>query len=76
MSDVHNVQSTTPKANQKTEGNKKQRNKKHKGDKKVANNVGEGKIEKRKVKYTCKLCTDEHLTHLCPRLVEAQKLLA
>jgi hypothetical protein len=70
------VQSTTPKANQQTEGKKKQKNKKGKGDKKAANNVGEGKTEKRKVKFPCKLCTDDHLTHLCPRLAEAQKLLA
>jgi hypothetical protein len=66
MSDVHNAQSKTPKANQQTEGKKKQRNKKGKGDQKVANVVGEGKTEKRKVKYLCKICTNDHLTHLCP----------
>jgi hypothetical protein len=76
MSDVHSVQSTTPKANQQTEGKKKHKNKKGKGDKKAANNVGEGKTEKRKVKFLCKICTDDHLTHLFPQLAEAQKLLA
>jgi hypothetical protein len=31
--------------------------------------------EKRKVKFPCKLCTDDHLTHLCPKLAEAARLL-
>jgi hypothetical protein len=34
-----------------------------------------GKMEKKKSKYLCNLCTEDHLTHLCPRLAEAQKLL-
>jgi hypothetical protein len=71
-SDVHSVQSTNPKGNQQTEGKRKSKNKKGKGDKKVVNNVGEGKNEKRKVKFLCKLCTDDHLTHQFPRLEEAQ----
>jgi hypothetical protein len=70
------VQSKNPKGNQQTEGKRKHKNKKGKGDKKAANNVGEGKNEKRKVKFPCKLCMDDHLTHQCPRLEEAQKLLA
>jgi hypothetical protein len=74
-SDVHSVQSTNPKANQQPEGKKKQWNKKGKGDKKATNNVGGGKMEKKKSKYLCNLCMEDHLTHLCPRLVEAQKLL-
>jgi hypothetical protein len=74
-SDVHSVQSTNPKANQQPEGKKKQWNKKGKGEKKATNNVGGGKMEKRKSKYPCNLCTEDHLTHLCPRLAEAQKLL-
>jgi len=76
MSDVHSVQSTNPKANHQTEGKKKQKNKKGKGDKKDANNDGDGKIEKRKVNFLCKICMDDHLTHLCPRLMESQNLLA
>jgi hypothetical protein len=28
------------------------------------------------VEFPCKLCTDDHLTHLCPKLVEAARLLA
>jgi hypothetical protein len=39
-------------------------------------NVGEGKKEKRKVKFPCKLCKDDHLTHLCPKLEEASRLLS
>ena len=31
--------------------------------------------EKRKVKFPCKLCTDDHLTHLCPKLMEVARLL-
>jgi hypothetical protein len=27
------------------------------------------------VKFPCKLCTDEHLTHLCPKLVEDARIL-
>jgi hypothetical protein len=75
-SDVHCVQSTNPKANQQTEGNKKQGNKKGKGDKKAANNDGGGKTEKRKSKYQCNLCREDHLNHLWPYITEAQKLLA
>jgi len=40
------------------------------------NNVNEGKKDKRKVKFPCKLCTDDHLTHLCPKLEEAMWLLS
>jgi hypothetical protein len=39
------------------------------------NNVGEGKKEKRKVKFPCKLCKDDHLTHLCPKIEEASRLI-
>jgi hypothetical protein len=60
---------TNPKGNQQPEGKIKGKGKKGKGgnDKKVANNVGEGKNEKKKVKFSCKLCTDDHLTHQCPQ---------
>jgi hypothetical protein len=64
-----------PKANHHPKGKKKQHNKKGKGEKKTNNNVGRGKTEKRKSKYLCNLCTEDHPTHLFPRLVEAQKLL-
>jgi hypothetical protein len=28
------------------------------------------------VKFPCKLCTDDHLTHLCPKLAEDRRLLS
>jgi hypothetical protein len=39
------------------------------------NNAGEGKKEKRKVKFPCKLCMDDHLTHLSPKLEEVARTL-
>jgi hypothetical protein len=39
-------------------------------------NVGGVKKEKRKVKFPCKLCTDDHLTHLCPKIKEFMRLLS
>jgi hypothetical protein len=73
-SDVHTVQSTNPKATQQPEGKKKQR-KKGKGDKKPTDNTNGGNTEKRKVRYPCNLCAEDHPTHLCPRLAEAQKFV-
>jgi hypothetical protein len=40
------------------------------------NNAGEGKKEKRKVKFPCKLCKYDHLTHLCPKIEESSRLLS
>jgi hypothetical protein len=74
MSEVHSMQMTNPKATQQPEGKKKQR-KKGKGDKKPTDNAGEGTAEKRKVRYPCNLCAEDHPTHLCPRLAEAQKFV-
>jgi hypothetical protein len=74
MSEVHFVQTTNPKANQQPEGKKKQR-KKSKGDKKPNDKAGEGTTEKRKARYPCNLCAEDHPTHLCPRLAEAQKFV-
>jgi hypothetical protein len=73
--DVHSVQSTNPKANQQDKGKKKQRNK-GKGDQKPTNNVGGGNTERNKLKYPCKLWAEDHLNHMCPRIVEAQNSLA
>jgi ribosomal protein L44E len=73
-SDVHIVQSTNPKATQQPEGKKKQQ-KKGKGDKKPTNNVGGGNTKKQKVRYPCNLCVEDHLTHQCPRLAEAQNFV-
>jgi hypothetical protein len=87
--DLHSMQSSTiPNGNQQPDGNKKKgRNNNREGGKnnnkpkdngnneKTNNNVGEGKKERHKVKFPCKICTDDHLTHLCPKLVEAARLL-
>jgi hypothetical protein len=73
-SEVHSVQTTNPKANQQPEGKKKQR-KKSKGDKKPNDKAGKGTTEKRKARYPCNLCAEDHPTHLCPRLAEAQKFV-
>ena len=34
------------------------------------------KQNKHKVKFPCKLCKDDHLTYLCPRMDEASKFIA
>ena len=39
-------------------------------------NAGGDKQVKRKLKFTCNLCKDDHLTYLCPRIDEASRLLA
>jgi hypothetical protein len=75
MSDVHNVQSTNPKANQHPQGKKKQWNKKGKWNKKATNNASGGKTKKRKSKYPCNLCMEDHLNRLYPPLAEAQNIL-
>jgi hypothetical protein len=88
--DVHFVQSSTnPNGNQQPrENKKKEHNNNRKGGKnnnkpkdnsnneKSNNNVGEGKKERWKVLFPCKFCTDDHLTHLCPKLLEATRLLS
>jgi hypothetical protein len=88
--DVHSMQSLTgPNGNQQPGGNKKKGcNNNHKGGKninkpkdngnneKTNNNVGEGKKERCKVKFPCNLCTDDHLTHLFPKLAEDVRLLS
>jgi hypothetical protein len=78
--------STNPNGNQQLGGTKKKGHNNHKGGKngnkpkdnnnneKTNGNAGEGKQEIRKVKFPYKLCTDDHLTHLCPKLAEATRL--
>jgi hypothetical protein len=46
-----------------------------KGDKKPIDNAGGGNTGKRKARYPCNLCAEDHLTHLCPQLVEAQNFV-
>ena len=40
------------------------------------NNAGGEKKPKPKVKFHCKLCKDDHLTHLCPCMEDASRFLA
>ena len=73
--------------NQQPGGNKRKGHNNRKGGKngnkpkennnneKTGSNVGEGKREKHKVKFPYKLCTNDHLTHLCPKLAEAVRIL-
>ena len=70
---------TSSKGNQQPDG-KKKKGKKGEGNQnqnkpKPANNADGGKKEKKKVKFPCKLCHEDHLTHLCPLMEQAQKLL-
>jgi len=79
--DVHSMQSSKkPNGDQQPDGNKRKCRNNCKGGKngnkpkekdingKKNDNVGEGNKAKRKVKFSCKLCTDYHLTHLFPKL--------
>ena len=74
------VQSSDRKGNQQPEKNKKKGKNNHKGgnrnenannNDKNARNAGGDNQAKRKVKFPCKLCKDDHLTYLCPRIEEA-----
>jgi hypothetical protein len=86
--DVNSMQSSdNPNGNQQPGGNNKKGYNNHKGGKignkpkengnneKMNNNAGEGKQERRKVNFPCNLYTHDHLTHLCPKLVEVARLL-
>jgi ribosomal protein L44E len=74
-SDVHSVQSKNPKGNQQSKGKRKYKNNNGNGDKKVVNNVGKGQNKKRKMKFMCKICANDHLTHEFPWFEEAQNIL-
>lgn len=80
---VANVfQSSNPKGNQISDGKKKEcEKKKYKGGKgntnKPSEETGESEKEsKNKVKFPCKLCDGDHLTHIFPKIQDAQRLLA
>jgi hypothetical protein len=86
--DVHYVQSLkNPNGDQQLDENKRKFQNNHKGGKnnnkpkdkdnngKQNDNAREGNKEKCKVKFPCKLCTDDHLTHLCPKLAEVARIL-
>jgi hypothetical protein len=91
LTEIHSMQSSTkPNRNQQPGGNKsKGRVKNHKGGRNNDNkpkddanndrlkvNAGEGNKEKRKVKFPYNICIDDNLTHLCPKLEEAARLLS
>ena len=77
--EVLNVQKTSKKGGQK---GKNKKEKKEKDMNAIGNNGKNDKEEdegdnkkKRKVKFPCKLCNEFHLTHFCPKLDEAKRLL-
>ena len=80
-SSISAIQSDNPKGNQNSNGKKKGRGKKKRQDgntntNKSGNNVGGGGNESRKkVKFPCKLCNGDHLTHLWPKIQYAHLLL-
>lgn len=71
------MQSKTQKGPRQPEDKKKGKGKKSGGgkDKKPNKNVEGAKDEKRKAKFPCKLCGDDHLTHQCPKMEETQRLI-
>ena len=82
---VLSVQSSDQKGNNQHERNKKNGKNNLKGGNKNENsnsndknsqNVGGDKQPKRKVKFPCKFCKDDHLTHLCPRMEDASRFIA
>ena len=75
MVSVLSVQSSDQKGNQQPGQNKKNGKNNRKGGNRNENantndknacDTGGGKKPKRKVKFPCKLCKDNHLTYLCP----------
>ena len=82
---VLSVQSSDQKGNQQPRRNKKKgknnckggnRNENAHSNDKNTQNVGGDKQPKRKVKFPCKLCKEDHLTNLCPWIEEASRFIA
>ena len=74
---VLSVKSLDQKGNQQPRRNKKNGKNNHKGGNRNENansndkntqNAGGDKQRKCKVNFPCKLCKDDHLTHLCPQI--------
>ena len=81
---VLSVQSSDQKGNQQPGRNKKNGKNNHKGgnrnensnsNENNAHNAGGAKQSKHKVKFPCKLCKDDHLTHFCPQIEEASRFI-
>ena len=82
---VLSMQSSDQKGNQQPRRNRKKGKNNHKGGNRNENansndknacNAGGDKQAKRKVKFPCKLCKEDHLTYLCPCIDEALKFIA
>jgi hypothetical protein len=77
--EVLNVQKTSKKGGQKGKSKKERKEKtanatENNGDNDKDEDEGDNK-KKNKVKFPCKLCSESHLTHLCPKINEAKRLL-
>lgn len=79
-SEVNSVQSTQPKNPQQPGGNnnnnKNNNTYTEQGIAQTQNANAGGNKDKRKVKFPCKICGGNHLTHHCPRMDEVHKYLA
>ena len=75
-SEVLNVQKTNKKGGQKGKSKKerKERTANAAGNNGRKEDEGDNK-KTSKVKFPCKLCGESHLTHLCPKISEAKRLL-
>ena len=81
---VLSVQMSNPKGNQWPGRNKKKGKNNCKGGNKNKNsnnndkntNARGDKQSKCKVKFPCKLCKEDHLTHLCPHMEDASRFIA
>ena len=85
MASVLSVQSSDQKGNSQPRRNKKKGKNNCRGGNKNENsnsndknsyNDGGDKQSKRKVKFPCKLCKEDHLTHLRPHMEDALKFIA
>ena len=78
-SEVLNVQKTNKKGGQKGKSKKERKERMTNAASNSGNNgrkEDEGDNKKTsKVKFPCKLCRESHLTHLCPKISEAKRLL-
>ena len=81
---VLSMQSSNKNGNHQPVRNKKNGKNNRKGGNKNENanfndknshNAGGDKYSKHKVKFPCKLCKDDQLTHLCPRIEEASRFI-
>ena len=78
-SEVLNFQKTSKKGGQKGKSKKERKEKTTSATSNGGNNdkdedEGDNK-KKNKVKFPCKLCSESHLSHLCPKINEAKQLL-